>query len=123
MTSLSLSNRILNEASDVVNGARNATYGSPEENHGCTALMMAAYLRRRYAAEGAIDIHIDAHDVCIFNILQKVSRLANTPAHHDSLVDIAGYAENIARLQPSTAEKDDPYEIDLASLERAFGLR
>lgn len=31
------------------------------------------------------------HDVCIINILQKISRLQETPGHYDSLVDIAAY--------------------------------
>jgi len=32
-----------------------------------------------------------AHDICIINILQKISRLQESPGHHDSLVDIAAY--------------------------------
>jgi hypothetical protein len=32
-------------------------------------------------------------DVCYQNILQKISRLARTPNHRDSLIDIIGYAE------------------------------
>lgn len=31
-------------------------------------------------------------EVSIFNILLKVARLANMPAHKDSWIDIAGYA-------------------------------
>lgn len=85
---------VLHEADKAVNGARHKDYGHPRVNHGCTAALMRAFLERRYGGSVAFD----ALDVCAFNILQKVSRLANTPNHHDSLVDICGYAENWERI-------------------------
>lgn len=85
---------ILDEAKAAVEGARHKDYGHPSVNHGCTAAMVEAYLRRRYGGS----VSFDAIDVCAFNILQKISRLANSPSHHDSLVDIAGYAENWATI-------------------------
>lgn len=81
---------ILDRAQDAVDGDRQRDYGHPAENHGCTAALWAAYLKRRHGVE----VPVDAIDVCQLNILQKVSRLANTPDHLDSLVDIAGYARN-----------------------------
>ena len=89
--------RVLEEATKVVLGARRDDYGHPIDNHGCTAALVEAYLKRRYGSAS-----FDAQDVCVFNVLQKVSRLANTPHHRDSLVDIAGYAQNIEMLD------DDP---------------
>ena len=80
---------VLDEAKAAVEGPRNDDYGAPFVNHGTTAKLVEAYLTRRYG-----NAHFDAQDVCEFNILQKVSRLANSPGHHDSLVDIAGYASN-----------------------------
>ena len=70
-------------------GARPAAYGHPSDNHGCTAALMLRYLERRYGVAS-----FDALDVCAFNMLQKLSRLANSPNHLDSLVDICGYARN-----------------------------
>ena len=81
---------VLAEAAEVVDGPRQSDYGHPHENHGCTAALMAAYLCRKYGR----DQRFDALDVCVFNVLQKVSQLANTPDHHDSLVDICGYVRN-----------------------------
>lgn len=80
---------VLAEAKAAVDGARNRDYGPPNVNHGCTAALVEAYLQRKYGVAT-----FDALDVCAFNILQKISRLAHTPDHHDSLVDICGYSRN-----------------------------
>lgn len=80
---------VLDEAARIVHGSRQHDYGHPADNHACTALMWTAYLQRRYQ----ITVDLDAHDVCLLNILQKTSR----DAYHrkrDTLVDIAGYAAN-----------------------------
>ena len=81
---------ILADAEDVTSGARRESYGTPEDNHACTAQMMAAYLKRAHG----VTVPLTAVDVCYFNILQKVSRLA-IAYQRDGLVDIAGYARNI----------------------------
>lgn len=82
---------VLEEAAAIVDGDRNAAYGDPAGNHGTTAAMWTAYLRRRGLL--APDAAVDAHDVCLLNILQKCSRDA-FDRRRDSLVDIAGYARN-----------------------------
>ncbi len=82
---------VLETAQKLVHGDRGAVYGHPLENHSTTADMFHAFMAKKYGvACGAVS----AEDVCIFNMLQKIARLANTPGHVDSLVDIAGYAEN-----------------------------
>ncbi len=82
---------ILLEADRLVNGDRGAAYGHPLDNHSTTGDLFHEFLRRKY---GRTCPSITAEDVCIFNMLQKIARLANTPDHLDSLVDIAGYAAN-----------------------------
>ena len=101
---------ILDEAKVLVSQNRRDAYGSPAQNHGATADLFSAYLKRRYGSQmtaPTIDeagdfiwqaCTLDAQDVCVFNICQKISRLANTPGHQESLIDIAGYAANIAEL-------------------------
>jgi len=81
---------VLTEASEVVDGPRAQDYGHPADNHSTTAKMVSAWLQRRYG----VQLELDAIDVCAFNDLQKTSRLANTPDHHDSLVDKCGYTRN-----------------------------
>lgn len=86
---------VLTEAEGIIHGARNADYGHPLDNHSTTAALMTAFLQRKYGAA----VSLDADDVCIFNVLQKVSRLANTPGHRDSLVDIGGYVGCVEMIQ------------------------
>lgn len=85
-----MSESVLTTAQSIVDGARQQAYGHPDDNHSCTADMVHAFLERKYGTDGKLD----ALDVCVINILQKISRLANTPDHLDSLVDICGYARN-----------------------------
>ena len=105
---------ILEEAQKLAHGPRQETYGTPASNHGCTAGLFTEYLSRRYNDSPFDGFELDAQDVCIFNILQKVSRLANA-YHRDALVDIAGYAANIEMLNPAEPE---PGEATWVPLER-----
>jgi hypothetical protein len=82
---------ILSEAARIVGGDRHAIYGAPAENHQCTADLATSFFRRRY---GSSFPALTAEDVCMFNILQKCAREANTPKR-DNRVDLAGYAENL----------------------------
>ena len=78
--------RLLAEAARTTEGPRGKDYGTPSVNLGeRTADLMDAYLRHR-------DSEVDGRDVCILQILVKVARLIETPAHRDSWLDIAGYA-------------------------------
>lgn len=85
---------ILEEAQGIIHGARNKDYGHPLDNHSTTAEMWTSYLARKYGTVPTLD----ASDVCVLNILQKVSRYANAPKR-DSLVDMAGYAGNIEMVE------------------------
>ena len=78
---------VLQEAEEIVDGARRESYGTPKENHTRTAEMWSAYL----------GIEISARQVCMLNVLQKVSRDAHK-AGRDHLVDIIGYVRNIELL-------------------------
>ena len=83
---------ILDEANDLVDGPREHEYGHPIHNHTTTANMMNTFLERKYGKS----IQLTWHDVCMFNILQKISREANKHTR-DNLVDICGYARNIEK--------------------------
>lgn len=57
-----------------------------------TAALVNGYLEAR-----GTDFRITADDVPVLMILLKVARLVETPSHRDSIVDLAGYAEVLAR--------------------------
>ena len=86
---------ILDEAARVTSGDRQDWYGHPMDNHSCTAEMIGAYIRRRQQHPSFTGL--DAYDVCLMNVLQKVSRLAHD-RRRDGLVDIAGYAGNAGEI-------------------------
>lgn len=84
---------VLKVASEIVDGSRKTTYGHPVDNHERTAELWNAFLLGKDES-----YRITAQDVCIMNILQKVSRLAHS-IHRDSLIDICGYARNIEIIE------------------------
>lgn len=89
---------VLAEAEAIVHGPRQADYGTPLDNHQRTANLWNAYLATAGEERPA---PLSPRDVCMLNILQKISRDRFCPKR-DNLVDIAGYAEN-ARMCASVA--------------------
>jgi hypothetical protein len=79
---------------------RGSDYGSPAENHQLTADLWSAWLSRRMNQP----VTFTAEDVCMFNILQKQSRLAFI-TKDDSWFDVAGYTENVAMLRKEQRNK------------------
>lgn len=61
-------------------------YGDPVTNHARIARLWSAYL----------GVHITPEQVALCMVLVKISRLAHTPGHADSLLDAGGYID-IAR--------------------------
>ena len=78
--------KLFEEVADTVNGQRQETYGSPQDSFQQIADLWEAYLKRR--ADGPLG----PQDVANMMILMKVSRSATGGYHHDSTVDIIGYA-------------------------------
>lgn len=94
---------VLAEASEIVAGARRASYGRPIDNHQRTANLWNAYLA---VLPGESPQPLTPRDVCMLNILQKISRDRFQPKR-DNLVDIAGYAEN-AQLCETPGREESP---------------
>lgn len=95
---------ILSEAASIVGGARHQDYGTPLANHQRTADLWNAYLR---CSPSEKPQPLTPRDVCMLNILQKVSRDRHAPKR-DNLVDIAGYARNAELCEP---QPEQPAEI------------
>jgi hypothetical protein len=78
---------VLTEASQLITGDRNKTYGSPTQNFSDTASLWTTYLRPKLLP----GVEIDPGEVAILMILLKVARMSAQPKR-DNWVDIAGYA-------------------------------
>ena len=79
--SLDTTQNILEEANELVNGARQASYGHPLDDFTRTAKMWSAILGCEVTAEQV--------GLCMCAV--KISRQCNKPKR-DNLVDLAGYA-------------------------------
>lgn len=77
---------LLREAAQLVRGPRHQTYDPPRENFTRIAAMWSVIL--------GVDVTPEQHALCMIAV--KVARLLATPDHHDSIVDIAGYAQTLA---------------------------
>ena len=67
---------------------RGKIYGHPADD----------FARVDRMAEGIKDCHDPRVRHALYMILVKVARLAQTPNHVDSMIDIAGYARTIAMI-------------------------
>lgn len=89
--------RCLTEAGDIVNGARQDTYGQPEDSFKLIASYWSAYL------EGCPDRGLTALDVAHMMVLLKLARCSGQTTKRDNYVDLCGYACIAAdRLMPGT---------------------
>ena len=89
--------KLFNNATAIVH-ERGVVYGHAIYNMDRIAKSVSAY----------IDYQLSAHDIPIINILQKISRLAESPGHEDSIVDICAYMAIYKMC--IDAEKDDEFE-------------
>lgn len=72
---------ILDQAKSIINGARENTYGRPEDSFGYISELWSGYLEQ----------NITKHDVAMMMCLLKIARAKNG-YHIDNYVDICGYA-------------------------------
>ena len=77
---------IADEAKRIVDGARRAAYGTPEQNFERIARFWQAYFLNT-----GREVVITAEDVSPLMRLMKEARLCESPAHLDSYVDLVGY--------------------------------
>ena len=73
---------VLSKAEDIVNGARQQTYGSPEDCFATIAGLWGSYL----------DMSLSTTDVAMLMVLLKVARTKGRVGYADNYIDIAGYA-------------------------------
>lgn len=102
---------IADEAVGIVNGTRRTDYGSPENNFRRIARFWNAYLTNIGFLSSTDCDELEAKDVAAMMRLMKEARLAQTPDHRDSYVDLVGYAlcgaevAPVARVRKNNAEE------------------
>lgn len=109
---------VMQEAEGLVNGARAAAYGHPQENFNRICSLWNAYLSGKYGADGYL--YINEQDHAIMMILVKVARLQESPTHRDSLVDICGYAGTYEKLLQRELDDEAELEVAYTKLARAI---
>ena len=86
---------VLKEADAIVNGQRQTDYGDKRQNFAQIAMIWQGILATKLQKEAAIT----PEDVALLMIGVKMARLAKSPDHYDSIMDIAGYAACMDTLQ------------------------
>lgn len=86
--------QILDEAKRLTTGDRNRTYGPPGAQHQHAAEILSAITGREFTAE----------DMVLAMIAIKLSRLAVSPGHADTYLDLAAYSAILGEI--ATAAED-----------------
>lgn len=86
---------MLQQADDLINGQRQKDYGDKLRNFTQIAMGMQMVLATKLLP-GAV---ITASDVALLMIQVKIARLAKSPDHKDSQIDVAGYIGCMDKLQ------------------------
>lgn len=86
---------LLAQADNIINGQRQQDYGDKLNNFSQIAMLFSGTLARKLAP----DQMITAEDVALLMMQVKIARLAHMPMHKDSILDIAGYAGCMDKLQ------------------------
>jgi hypothetical protein len=79
---------------------RGTVYGHPIANMERISKLVSSY----------IDFPLMPHDICIINILQKISRLQESPGHLDSLIDIAAYTAIYKTVYDAETDNSDDWK-------------
>lgn len=83
---------MLHQAHDLINGQRQKDYGDKLTNFSQIAMMVNGVIATK------LQVPLTAEDIALIMMCVKMARLAKSPDHYDSIVDIAGYAGCYERI-------------------------
>ncbi|QFG04537.1 hypothetical protein SEA_JEEVES_62 [Mycobacterium phage Jeeves] len=86
---------ILTSAEEIINGQRAKDYGDARENHERIASLWSDFKKVEFSPE----------DVAVMMILLKIARFMENGYHEDTVVDIAGYAGVLEKMQLPAEER------------------
>ncbi|ASW31398.1 hypothetical protein SEA_LOKK_54 [Mycobacterium phage Lokk] len=98
---------VLTTAEEIINGQRAKDYGDAKENHIRIATLWKAYTGVEFTPE----------DVAVMMILLKIARFMENGYHQDTVVDIAGYAGVLEKMQLPKSER---YPVDPEAVKAAY---
>jgi len=90
---------MLHKAQELVQGARQSDYGDKLQNFTQIAMLFQGVLAMKLQAQACIT----PEDVAMLMMQVKLARLAKSPDHFDSIMDVAGYAACFSILQDERA--------------------
>ncbi|WXX09765.1 hypothetical protein [Mycobacterium phage MS619] len=93
---------ILTTAEEIINGQRAKDYGDAKENHQRIANLWNVYAGTELSPE----------DVAVMMILLKIARFMENGYHNDTVVDIAGYAGVLEKMQLPDEERYPVKQLD-----------
>ena len=91
---------LLQRANELIGGDRQRDYGNKLQNFSQIAMLWQGTLATKLQPDAAIT----PEDVALCMIQVKIARLAKSPDHEDSLLDVAGYAGCMSLLQKERIE-------------------
>ena len=107
---------VLQVANELIGGDRQTDYGNKLQNFSQIAMLWQGALAHKLMP----GTRITAEDVTILMMQVKIARLAKSPGHEDSLVDIAGYAGCYEAVQ---LERKDPKNYPLLGATEDYGVK
>lgn len=105
---------LLQRAHETITGPRQADYGDTLQNFSQIAMLFQGTLATKLLP----DATITAEDVALLMMQVKIARLAKSPDHNDSVLDVAGYAGCYDMLQ---TERKEGYVLQGATYDRRAG--
>lgn len=96
-------NSILVQAELLINGQRQADYGDKRQNFSQIAMLWQGTLAMKLAPGQSIT----PEDVALCMMQVKIARLAKSPDHKDSIIDVAGYAGCYDMIQQEREQAKD----------------
>lgn len=95
---------MLVQAENLINGQRQQDYGDKLQNFTQIAMLFQGVLAMKLMPNA----RITPEDVALLMMQVKIARLAKSPDHFDSVMDIAGYAGCYDRMQ---SERKEGYDL------------
>ena len=105
---------LLQRAHETITGPRQADYGDKLQNFSQIAMLFQGTLATKLLPDSTIT----AEDVALLMMQVKIARLAKSPDHKDSILDVAGYAGCYDLLQE---ERANGYELKGGTYDRRAG--